>query len=79
MPLYHFHVHNDVVATDDEGVEYADLEAAKAAAVENARHLMSDEVRYKGRLSLGHSIEIADPLGASLHVTRYGDCVTIRP
>ena len=78
MPHYHFHVHNDLIAPDEEGVEFPDLDAAKASAIVGARHLMSDEIKLKGRLSLSHSIEIADSQGMLLDVTRFGDCVTIR-
>ena len=79
MPRYHFHVHNDVDAADEEGEEFSNLEAAKVSAITNARELMSNEVKYMGRLTLSHSIEITDELGVRLHVTRYGDCVVVRP
>jgi hypothetical protein len=79
MPLYHFNVHNDGIAQDQEGVDFPNLEAAKASAIVGARHLMSDDIKRKGRLSLSHSIQIADSHGVLLHVTRFGDCVTIRP
>jgi hypothetical protein len=79
MPIYHLHVHGDLIAPDDEGVEFADLDAAKASAVIGARQLMSDEIKIKGRLSLSHSIRITDSRGVVAQVVRFGDCVTIRP
>lgn len=45
------------LTSDDEGVELADLEAARTAAVAAARDMMSAEVR-SGKLCLGCGIEV---------------------
>ena len=79
MPRYHFHLHKRIEAHDEEGMEFPDLAAAKASAIMNARHLMAAEIKDDGRIRLSDSIEICDPDGVRLHVTRYGDCVDIQP
>lgn len=78
MPLYHFHVNTCVMARDEEGVEFPDLESAQAYAVENARYLAAEEMRCHNRFIANHSIVIADATGKVLHTTRYGDCVDVR-
>jgi hypothetical protein len=65
MPRYFFHLHNDIDALDEEGVELVDLDAARARA------------RHSVHLVLDHHIDIADESGAILETVRFGDVVTV--
>lgn len=78
MPRFFFHLFDDVVVLDDEGVELADSEAAKAAAVVGARELICDQVR-RGRVTLHHRIEVEDERGAPVAQLRFADVVTLEP
>ncbi len=55
MPLYYFNLFNDDVTMDDEGVELADDEAARAHAVKEARVMAADTVLH-GHLTGSHRI-----------------------
>lgn len=59
MPRFYFHLHDDVIALDDEGRELADVAEARAAAVAGAREIIADQVR-EGRLNLRHRIVVED-------------------
>jgi hypothetical protein len=59
MPRYFFHVYDDVVALDEEGVELSDLAAAHRQALEGARELACAELA-QGTLHLKHRIEVED-------------------
>lgn len=48
MPIYHFNVYSDVEVVDVEGLECADLEVARARAVEGARSLMCEGLMKSG-------------------------------
>ena len=78
MKRFFFHLYNDVVAMDAEGVELPDLETAKQAAIHNIRDLLTDEV-MKGRVVLHHRIEIADETGAVLATVPFAAAVTVEP
>jgi hypothetical protein len=77
MPRFYFHLYNDVIATDEEGRELPDLEAARAAAVHDVRSVMSDEV-LKGKLTLSHRIVVADESGRVVATVRYADAVEVK-
>ena len=76
MPRYFFHIIDDTITRDEEGLSLPDLEAARLAAERGARSLMAEEV-MNGRLSLDHRIEVADEQGALLFALRFGDLVEI--
>ena len=59
MPRFYFHLLNDAPAMDEEGIELADLGAARQVALEAARELIAYEV-MKGRISLKARIEVED-------------------
>lgn len=77
MPRYHFHVHDDVDAPDEEGIELADLDAARSAAVAGAIELMCALLRSEGRIALHHRIDIENDTGAVLATVQFRDVVTI--
>ena len=79
MPLYFFHVHNDVEALDLDGQELPNPAAAREEAVKGARSLMAEAISRGDALVLHHSVEVADAQGKRLFVVTFGDVVTIRP
>ena len=78
MPRYFFHIYDDIVMKDDEGLELADAEAARDQALKGAREMMCEQMR-QGRLSLHHRIEIEDEAGAIVLRLGFGEAVTIEP
>jgi hypothetical protein len=59
MPRFFFNVHDEATTIDEVGLELPDLAAAHQAAIEEARAVISEEVR-RGRIDLSHRIEVED-------------------
>jgi hypothetical protein len=76
VPRYFFHLHNRVVATDEEGAELADIDAAREKAEEDAREMVCASVR-EGYLNLDHRIEVADEAGEVVLVVTFRDAFTL--
>lgn len=76
MPRFFFHIHDDVVLRDEEGIELADAEAARGAALDGARAMMCDQLR-DGRLSLHHRIEVESEDGGPVLTLSFADAVEI--
>lgn len=77
MPRYFFHLHNDVDAIDEEGVELANLAAARTIALHNARFSAGQAIKETGRIVLDHRIDIADGDGNVLDTVHFRDAVTV--
>jgi hypothetical protein len=77
MPRYFFHLHNDVEARDEEGIELADLEAARQLAFQNVRFTAGETIKEKGRIVLDHRIDIEDDKGNVLDTVRFRDAVAV--
>lgn len=77
MPRYYLHVHDDLGALDEEGSDFPDLEAARAAALDGARDLVCDQIR-NGYLNLDYHIEVASQEGQTLLKIRYRDALELR-
>ena len=77
MARYFFHVFNDEKTHDDEGAEFASLEAAQAHAVLSARHLAAESIVHCGHLVLHHRIEIENDAGAHVGTVQFRDAVDI--
>ena len=77
MPHYYFHLYNDEVTMDDEGVELADAEAARAHALAEARHMAADTVS-KGHFTGSHRIDIVDAAREPVGTVRFDEAVEIR-
>jgi hypothetical protein len=77
MPRFFFHLYNDMITTDEEGRELADVATARAVAVDEVRAVMTDEV-LKGRLTLSHRIVVADESGHVVATVRYADAVDVK-
>ena len=78
MPRYYFHLHNDLLARDEEGRELPDLATAREEAIRGARDLIAEDIR-RGKVTLSHWIEIEDDAGQHLLTVRYGEVVQIDP
>ena len=76
MPRYFFNLYNDVIAIDEEGVELADLAAARAHGIHETRTMAAESAR-KGHLNVHHRIDIADETGTVVDTITFGDAVTI--
>lgn len=76
MPRFYFHLRNDLVVDDDEGMELPNLAAARDHAVFNARSIAAENV-HKGRLNLSHRIEIAADSGQILSTVTFADAVQV--
>jgi hypothetical protein len=59
-PRFYFHIYNDWVAMDEEGLELSDVSAAKLHAMEGARELACEHIRERGNVNLDHRIEVTD-------------------
>jgi hypothetical protein len=68
MPRFYFHLLNDIDASDDEGVELPDMEAARA-----------ETAKDPGKVMLHHRIDIENEEGAVLDTVHFGDAVTVQP
>lgn len=76
MPRFFFHVYDDAVVRDEDGIELADPEAARGAALAGARALMCDQMKT-GRLNLHHRIEVEDEGGSTVLSLPFSDAVII--
>jgi hypothetical protein len=57
VPRFYFHLFNDVDVPDEEGIELPDLDAARAAAVQQARGMIGELVKTDARIVLDHRID----------------------
>ena len=77
MALYYFHLFNDDVTMDDEGVELADDEAARAHAVKEARHMAADTVLH-GHFTPSHRIDFVNEKRELVGSMRFDEAVEVR-
>ena len=78
MPRFFFHIIDDLVINDDEGIELPDVEAARGTALTGARAMICEQVA-KGRITLHHRVEVEDEDGGPVLTLTFGDAVTIEP
>ncbi|MEA1015189.1 hypothetical protein SH591_06975 [Sphingomonas sp. LY54] len=76
MPRFYFHIHNHIVAEDDEGTELADAAAARDFAVNGARDLVCESV-HEGRLNLDHYIRVTDADGQDVLTVTFREAFII--
>jgi hypothetical protein len=77
MPHYYLHQRNHIYVSDEEGLDFPDLSAAREQAVIGARSILSEEVK-SGSLDLRGAIEIADESGAIIEIVPFQQTVTVR-
>lgn len=78
MPIFRFHIINDIDVADPEGQELPNLAAAHLRAIDYARDLAAAAVR-QGRLDLKHRIEVEDKDGAKLVTITFADAIEVSP
>jgi hypothetical protein len=78
MPRYFFHIHDELVALDDEGMELADMSAVRRQAVAGIHAMMCDQLAH-GRLVLHHHLVVEDEQGVEVLSLAFGDTVAIEP
>ena len=76
MPRFFFHIYDDIVLKDEDGLDLADTEAARRTALAGARAMMCDQLT-RGRLSLHHRIEVEDERGGPVLTLSFADAVEI--
>jgi len=79
VALYFFHLRNgqDVVL-DPEGREVADPSLLSAAALKEARAIISQDA-LTGQIQLEQWLEVRDEAGEMMHQLHFKDAVTIGP
>ena len=77
MPRYFFHVYDDVIAHDDEGLELPNIAAARLNAMRGARDLIAEQVRH-GYFVLSHWIEVLDDQGETVLTLPFREAVDIK-
>ncbi|QNN68536.1 hypothetical protein H9L13_05070 [Sphingomonas lutea] len=76
MPRYFLSLRDGEFLRDDEGQEFASLDAARDTAVRGAREIMAEDVK-RGVLSLGDSVEITDENGQRVATVVFRDAIEI--
>lgn len=76
MERYFFHLFDDIETHDEEGMELADLAAARRQALSSAREMMCDQMR-SGHLNLHHRIEVEDEGGAPVLTVTFASAIDV--
>ncbi len=79
MPRFYFHLYNDVEAQDEEGQQFADLDAARRYAQKLVRFEAAEAVKASSHFVQHHHIDIADEQGKILDTVRFGEVVKVQP
>ena len=78
VPRFHLHLYNGLGFTpDDEGLELADVDAARTEAIRSIRSMVSEEAR-EGRIDLNGRVEIVDGGGQRVAVVLFTDAVVVQ-
>lgn len=77
VPLFYFHLRNDLDVPDDEGKELPDVAAARAYAEEFVRFELSEAVKRDGRITLDHRIDIEDEQHRAVDAVWFRDVVRL--
>ena len=77
MPRYFFHVYDDIIAEDEEGLELPNLAAARLNALRGARDLIAEQVR-RGYVVLSHWIDVLDEQGEKVLTITFRDAIDIK-
>ena len=77
MPRYFFHLYDDLIVHDEEGVELPNPAAARLNALIEARELIAEQVR-RGYFVLSHWIDVADEQGKLVLTVMFRDAVDIK-
>ncbi len=77
MPMYFLNLRRSGELTEDlEGYDLPDLEAVREEAVEGARTIVSEDVRFGKEINLADSVEITDSDGKHLQTITFADAIS---
>lgn len=76
MSRYYFHLFDDVVSIDEEGIELSTIQAAHEVAVVNVIELACAEVQAR-HLHLDHRIEVTDEAGEVVDTVWFRDVIVV--
>jgi len=77
MPVFYFHLLDDMDVRDPEGIELPNLTAAQAKARHNARMLMGEMLKDEAHINLSHRIDIEDEHRRVLDTVWFRDVVRV--
>lgn len=77
MPRYFFHVYDDVIAIDEEGMELPNVAAARLQALRGARDIVAEQVKH-GYFVLSHWIDVVDDGGEAVLTLSFREAVEIK-
>jgi len=77
MPRYYFNVHNSIgLVEDEEGRDFADLGAARAAALKGAREVIAGDAA-EGIVDLRGRLDVIDSAGTVVLTLRFTEAVEV--
>lgn len=76
MPRFYFHLHNDIDTFDEEGRDLPSVDAARRAAIQEARCMAAESVKL-GHLDPAHYVAVTDENGDTLFCTSFREAVKI--
>ena len=76
MPRFFFHIFNDEVTLDEEGLLLPSAAAAAREALRSARSLAASDVAA-GRLNLTHRIDVLDETHAVIASVSFSDAIDL--
>jgi hypothetical protein len=74
---FYFHLINDLDVPDLEGMEFSDLDTARAGAIEQARGMIGEQTKEGAHVVLHHHIDIEDERGTVVDTVWFRDVVNI--
>ncbi len=77
MPRYFFHLYDDVIALDEEGVALPNAAAARLNALIGARDVIAEQVK-RGYFVLSHWIDVVDQQGEPVLTLTFRDAVDVK-
>jgi hypothetical protein len=77
VPRYFFHLYDDVITHDEEGVELPNEAAARLQALNGARDIIASQVRH-GYFVRSHWIDVLDGEGQLVLKVTFGEAVAVR-
>lgn len=77
MPRYFFHLYDDIITHDEEGIELPSDAAARLVALRGARDIIASQVRH-GYFVRSHWIDVADEEERILFKVTFRDAVDLK-
>ena len=78
MPPFYFHLFDDVLILDEEGVELPDVATAREVALQSARDVLAAEMISKGSITLRHRIDVEDEDHHTVLTLPFRSAVTVK-